>query len=236
MPTASALPRPKESTSLRWARVCRVVQVPLAQPPWVVARAAEGLPAAEAGVSPRRRLARAVVRELLGAELGVAPGDVEITRECRRCGDPSHGKPRLAGGASPSFSVSHSGDLAIVALSRDACVGVDVELVRPRLHLDRLAARVLTPAELAGWRAVPEAMRLERFLERWTAKEALLKASGIGLATPLAHVALPAPGWWVHGLALPPGYVGALALDRGDVEITTATWRPSFTPSAGTGG
>jgi 4'-phosphopantetheinyl transferase len=163
--------------------------------------------------------------DLLAAALGRAPGELEISRRCRHCGHPSHGRPVLAGG--PSFSVSHSGGLALVALApADVLVGVDVEQVRRRANLDKLAARVLSPEELAQWRATPPAERLVAFLRQWTAKEAYLKALGLGIATRLADVDVRPDGWTTMSLSVGEdarAHVAALAVDRRDVMLSDGT-------------
>ena len=79
-------------------------------------------------------------------------------------------------GSAISFSLSHSQSFAVVAVADSARVGVDIEVIRPRARLDALAKRVLSPAEHADWLDYPPTARLRAFLERWTAKEAYLKA------------------------------------------------------------
>jgi 4'-phosphopantetheinyl transferase len=209
----------------------RVVRIELDQPADVVAALDAALPAGERAVHPHRRVARAATRVLLAAELSTDPGRIEITRRCRHCGDPAHGKPALVG-AGPSFAVSHSGGLALIALGPpDAALGVDVEIVRPRRHLARLAARVLTPGEHERWLA--HGARIEDFLARWSAKEAYLKATGVGITTALADVDAARQGWSNVTVAAGSGYVAAVAIDRVPVAVTVEDW---VSASAGIGG
>ena len=87
--------------------------------------------------------------------------------------------------------MSHSGAFARDRRSPTATsrVGVDVEEVRPRRRLDALAARVLNDEEHAAWLRLDDAdEQLRSFLRVWTAKEAYLKALGIGIATRLRDV------------------------------------------------
>src|SRR5207245_635080 len=49
----------------------------------------------ERDVAPPTARARAAARAVLGSMLGLDPTTLQIARECTRCGDPSHGKPRL---------------------------------------------------------------------------------------------------------------------------------------------
>jgi 4'-phosphopantetheinyl transferase len=117
--------------------------------------------------------ARGTLREVLGRALGCAPAEVEF-----RYGP--HGKPYLAG--SPlRFNISHSGALALIALSR-AEVGADVELPRPR-RSDAIARRFYAPGEIERLFAERDAeRRADAFFRLWTCKEAFLKATGEGLS------------------------------------------------------
>ncbi len=146
-------------------------------------------------------------------------------------------KPRLSGRSSLRFSLSHSGDLGLVALAWHREVGVDVEAVRPLADLDGLAATCLSPSERAELEALPEARRQRAFFEGWTRKEAFLKAIGDGLSRPLPGVDVTLrPGEparllrveWDPGLcsryalwALDPGdgFAGALATEGTDVTV-----------------
>ena len=182
---------------------------------------------------PSRDVARDAARTVLGRELGVAPEAVEITRECLLCGHATHGKPRLVNDPSLSFSLSHSGAHAVVALGTNGTiVGVDVEAVRPRPHLARLAARTLGPAQLAAWHALPPEAQLEFFLRCWTAKEAYLKAMGTGVTAKLSDVPDEPAGWTLRALAAPAGYIATLAVDAPEATVEESV----FSSSDGTAG
>lgn len=150
-------------------------------------------------------------------------GEVEISRECRRCGDAKHGKPFVVGDEDLSFSVSHSGSVALLAVARGAIVGIDVEIIRDRPNLQKLAARVLDTDALEAFSGADEPQRLVSFLRAWTEKEAYLKAIGVGIATDLRAVTLP-DGWIAERLDELPAYVGAVAVDR-PAEIMRADWQ-----------
>lgn len=152
---------------------------------------------------------RALVRRVLGERLGVAPRilDVRVT---------DLGKPVVSDDL--HFNVSHSGDLIVLAVSDDCAVGVDVERRRDVKRARALIARWLSPQEQ---RDVDELRasgltESDAFLRVWSAKEARLKALGVGIAgatsADLAGVtavtlddllAAAAPG--------PDDYVGAVA-------------------------
>src|SRR5690606_21175696 len=89
------------------------------------------------------------------------------------------------------LSWSHSGDRVVVAVTPGTEVGVDVERIVP--HARETAERVLREPERAVLAALPEPRRPAGFVRYWTRKEALLKATGDGLAVPpaLLHVTAP---------------------------------------------
>jgi 4'-phosphopantetheinyl transferase len=99
-----------------------------------------------------------------------------------------HGKPRIAGVPTDVFfNLSHSEGTAVVAVSRGADVGVDIECVRHRRpDVAKIAERFFSAAELSILLSAPMAERHGMFLRCWTRKEALLKACGRGLSVPLA--------------------------------------------------
>jgi 4'-phosphopantetheinyl transferase len=157
--------------------------------------------------------AHALVRLVLGGT-GAAAARLRFDRTCR-CGRP-HGKPSLPGG--PAFSLSHAGDLVGVAVRTDGPVGLDVERIRDVGDLAALAAHVYSPAERNG--DVPDEAA---FFRTWTRKEALVKATGDGLAAPMSGITLAPDGaavadWpaapgplWVRDLAPAPGHPAAVA-------------------------
>jgi phosphopantetheinyl transferase len=115
---------------------------------------------------------------------------------CAVCGSQEHGRPALAGDDRPSFSLSHSGEVAVVALAPDR-VGADVEVVRERRYVDRVARRMFTADEFAHWSALRGPDRLVAFLRAWTAKEAYLKMLGVGLTRALRDVPTREASTWL---------------------------------------
>ena len=122
--------------------------------------------------------AHALTRVVLGAALDRPPAALVFDRTCR-CGE-AHGKPRLAD-RGPGFSMSHAGAVVGVAVL-DGPVGLDVEQVRPLSDLAAMDEHVGAPADPAG------------FFRTWTRKEALLKATGDGLALPMSAIVVDAGG------------------------------------------
>jgi 4'-phosphopantetheinyl transferase len=173
--------------------------------------------------------ARGVLRLLLGRRLGRDPRSLRFT-----LGD--HGKPRLEG-EDVRFNVSHSADLAAYAVSEAADCGIDVEQVRPTRDLEAIARRFFSPPEAAAIGALPPAERIEAFFRCWTRKEAIVKATGIGLSlslqsfeVPIGAGALPcvvaahAAPWSLHAVPVPAGHAGALAVGGEPPRIAFHEW------------
>jgi 4'-phosphopantetheinyl transferase len=154
------------------------------------------------------------------------------------------GKPGLAG-AGLAFNLSHSGTRALVGLSTEARIGVDLEVLRPMPDALRIARSTFAPDEAQALAALPPEARDRAFMAVWTRKEAIVKAIGAGLSMPLDRfsVSLP-PGpatllrmagapdapadWTLHHLEPGPGTIGAAAIARAHAPVALcalpATW------------
>jgi 4'-phosphopantetheinyl transferase len=93
-----------------------------------------------------------------------------------------HGCPTVPG---LHFNLSHSGGLAVLIVSKEHEVGVDVEPLSRGGECLEVAESVFSPRELAGLFALEPALRPRRALDLWTLKEAYIKARKKGLALPL---------------------------------------------------
>ncbi len=132
-----------------------------------------------------------------------------------RFGRGEFGKPYIPGSAI-RFSLSHSGDLALIAVSRGAEVGVDIEQIRSEFDAAGIARRFFPPQEAAAVAADPGC-----FFRLWTRREACLKLLGTGLA----GIAAPFPDTCVIAeLKIAPGFAAAVAAER-PMQIETFTWK-----------
>jgi 4'-phosphopantetheinyl transferase len=160
--------------------------------------------------------AHAAARLLLGGVLGVPARQVRWERG-------RNGKPEVAG---VHVNLSHSGQLAALALAGDRPVGVDVQLLQPDLDARRMAARYYPAAEARYVAAATgRQARLRRFVALWTRKEACVKAAGgrlipgLGLSVhrgrdPGARQCVVDDGagqYLVRDVPVPDGYLAALA-------------------------
>lgn len=149
-------------------------------------------------VAERWAASRWALRRVLAGYLDQEPAEIEIV-----VGE--NGKPRLAGGEL-EFNLSHSGDLALVAVSGERPVGIDVERVEPARDLLALAERTLGEEEVAQVRAAAPAERPAVFYRAWVRHEARLKCLGAGLTGPAPDEPVA-----VQDLDVDPGYAAAVA-------------------------
>lgn len=133
----------------------------------------------------RRRFAisHSAVREILAYYVGVAPKDLELSRL------PS-GKPSITSNNScgVQFNVSHSGDVALLAVAEGIEVGVDIEVINAGLVTNELVSSVLATNERRIFNELTPDARSSFFYTVWTTKEAFLKALGCGLSYPMREL------------------------------------------------
>lgn len=167
-------------------------------------------------------IARGALRYLLGHYLNCHPADVSLVRGLK-------GKPAVESPSNLQFNMTHSGDLAVIALTLRREIGVDIEQIRPLADMQQIAKHFFCPEEAAEVMFAPEAERDRAFFLCWTRKEAYIKATGDGLSTPLSsfrvtvhpdkparfvhvqHAESEADSWTLHDLQVAVGYAAALA-------------------------
>ena len=157
------------------------------------------------------------------------------------------GKPELAADHASDirFNVTHSHELALIAVTRRRAIGVDVEYRRRVEKYRELAERFFAPRECEALERIDDdEARLWAFFAGWTRKEALLKATGKGLSMPLHKVQVtmaadeparflnlaadiePAGPWQLEELSPQAEYRAAICYEGDAAEITTATFSP----------
>jgi 4'-phosphopantetheinyl transferase len=176
-------------------------------------------------------LSQGALRVLLSRYVGCHPRDLEFSFGPR-------GKPGLRGDSRVRFNMSHSGGLALFALTANCEIGVDVEEVRSISDIERIACHFFCQAEALELMSIPSAkIREEAFFRCWTRKEAYIKAVGDGLYAPLnkfqvtllcddparfVHIdndPQAAAGWTLQHLNPAPTYIGALAYQASAREV-----------------
>jgi 4'-phosphopantetheinyl transferase len=186
----------------------------------------------------RYMAARASLRTLLGAYVGMEPGQLRF-----RCD--KFGKPGLDGEANTAsirFNVSHSAELGLFGFVGEHRIGVDLERVRADIEVENLARNHFSANEFHMLRAVPSDQQLEAFFCCWTRKEAYLKGLGEGMSHGLDRFEVSVgPGepvailhadddpdvsrrWTLEHLTPAPGYLGAAAVEMGAVTFQCFQW------------
>ncbi len=175
-------------------------------------------------------VSHASLRGILAGYLQRAPEELSFSVN-------EYGKPFLAD-HELEFNLSHSGDYALIAVTRGRNIGIDVEQILAEVEIEELARRNFSPREVTELTALPPEQRLNGFFNCWTRKEAYIKAQGLGLSLPLDSfdVSLGEPAllratrpnadeaaqWTMLPLDVDSGYAGALAV-RG-IELDFRFW------------
>lgn len=127
---------------------------------------------------------RFYLRLLLGAYLGLPGKSVKINRQIR-------GKPMLDATEHSEplhFSMAKSEDRLLIGFAREVQLGVDLEpLGRQALKPLGVARRYFSREEYAALQAIDRAALDAAFLRTWACKEAVVKASGEGIANQLCR-------------------------------------------------
>lgn len=155
------------------------------------------------------------------------------------------GKPQLAAEQNPralQFNVSHSANMALIAVGSDRRLGVDIEKIRSDVDTAALAERFFSLRERAGLQALPDHLRVSGFYACWTRKEAFLKATGDGLSFPLADFSVTThpdldpeleeirgstdarDQWCLKDLRVDDAYRATVAFDRPHSRLETYAW------------
>jgi 4'-phosphopantetheinyl transferase len=179
----------------------------------------------------RYTVAHGAARQILGRLLDTEPSGIRY-----RLG--TWGKPELVGHPEVFHNLTHSGDLALLAVSTDESVGVDLERLRPALPARALALRYYPPAEARAVVRQPDSEQPWWYQRFWTRKEACGKASGVPLMAALrfrVHRSVIAdPARVGHGakrcrlsdVPTEPGYLAAVAmLGAAPYTIDLRRWR-----------
>jgi len=169
--------------------------------------------------------ARATLRALLALYVGADPRELCFA-------EGAHGKPALAArgdvrASELRFNLSHSGDVALVAVAHGREVGVDVELPRRAVDHVAIARRVLTAEEADRIAAIEDAGERERaFMQAWVRWEAVLKCHGTGIGGAVTPSSEPEP--WVVTLDIAPPAAAALAVAGEPAAVRCWGWPPGI--------
>jgi 4'-phosphopantetheinyl transferase len=172
------------------------------------------------------KVSRSALRIVLGRYLSLPPESLEF-------GQTEYGKPFLTNpeAAGVLFNLSHSGEVAVIAVAREREVGLDVEFMRADFATNEVAEHFFSVAEIYTLSGLEPHLRAQAFFNCWTRKEAYVKARGEGLSMPLdvfdVSVAPGTPAamlsnrvdksepsrWIFQDLQIAPDYAGALVVE-----------------------
>jgi 4'-phosphopantetheinyl transferase len=175
-------------------------------------------------------ISRGVLRDLLAYYSEQPPQNLKLAYS-------TSGKPLLINPKQPiEFNLSHSKNILICAFTIDTPVGIDIEYISQRIHLDKLGYRFLPADEYDQLKLLQGKKKLEAFFNAWVRNEALIKAMGGTLQThPHSRYKLPLnpqisilehkkneinPLYTISNLSLYPDFATAIAVKGNEKPIT----------------
>lgn len=177
-------------------------------------------------------LARGILRDILSRYLLKEPKSIQFNYG-------TYGKPYLdLTYRWLNFNVSHSGNMALYAIAKNAQIGIDIEKYHEIDSYECIAKDYFSEQEYCAIMNIPLSERLSAFFTLWTKKESILKALGYGLSYALDkfHVTLSelsdavkissinSPNQtlklFVKSLHIDKGYSAALACDVNPYQIS----------------
>lgn len=131
----------------------------------------------------RFTVARATLRTILATYLHTEPNSLTILYN-------HYGKPYIDSSTQIEFNLSHSGELALLAVGQSYPLGIDLEFFSARPYAG-IAATLFSKTELTEFGKQPESLQPFRFFDIWAQKEAFIKACGMGLSYPTQDFSVP---------------------------------------------
>jgi 4'-phosphopantetheinyl transferase len=156
-------------------------------------------------------VAHGVLRHLLGRYCHMEPQSLEFG--ATSAGKPSLHRPTDAAAHEIRFNLTHSEDRAMLGVSIGRELGIDLERVRSNIEALAISGRYFFGSERQAIENAPSSMRDSTFFRYWVAKEAVLKAQGVGLGFPLDRFCVD---------FLPDGHTACI--DTLDPEVLEREW------------
>ncbi|MEX0829874.1 MAG: 4'-phosphopantetheinyl transferase superfamily protein [Nitrospirales bacterium] len=188
-------------------------------------------------------ITRGLLRILLSRYVGVPPAELHFENQ-------PQGKPMLV---TPSadliqFNVSHARGMALIAITLQHAVGIDVEWIDRKVQDRDIAERYFSKRESAYLLSLAPPERTQQFFSYWTCKEAYLKMEGRGIAGGLAHCELSiqpdqaevelslldrqgqTEAYSLYRIAVGSEHVGAIALAHPSAQVSYWDWQDEYLP------
>lgn len=180
-------------------------------------------------------ITRGLLRLLLSSSLGKEPNEIMFAYE-------QHCKPAInekVNSKSVEFNISHSGDYALIAMTLENKVGVDIEQINPEIDYASLSKRFFSEKEKNELLNLDKDLQCDAFYRVWARKESFIKAIGKGVAFGLDRFSVPLLGinntgmeivttkslsdeWFCYDLITLDNYKTALTTCRKGVDIVIA--------------
>lgn len=162
---------------------------------------------------------RGALREILASYLEIAPAAVQFAY--------GHaGKPYLINGTRDiRFNISHSADLALIAVSLKHEIGIDLEFMAEMPEMADIAARFFSESAKAEFFCAEPDDRMNTFYKCWTEKEAISKCTGVGITEENPK---PSDGITLMPLSPASGYAASLAVLGNGLNVQTWRWNRSL--------
>ncbi len=176
---------------------------------------------------------RGILRDIVARYLGRSASALRFSYG-------AFGKPALADDCDGDlrFNLSHSGSVALYAVTRNREIGVDVERIDSSFVEDGIEEKFFSRNEVAKLRSLHASQRLRAFFDCWTRKEAYVKARGGGLQISLrgfevslapdegaAFLSKGESGWSLQALPVGRDYAAAVAVEGNNWGLRSWQWR-----------
>jgi 4'-phosphopantetheinyl transferase len=179
--------------------------------------------------------ARGILRELLGAYLGLPPQRISLIYG-------PQGKPFLSleHNSNIRFNVSHSHGIGLFAFANNREIGADLEYVKKDFRGMEIASHFFSQDEVVALTKLPATATDKAFFGCWTRKEAYVKAHGQGLSIPLGSFTIDfvenkqvlrddaGERWSCYGLEVAPGFAGAVVAEGESWSLKYWEWSPGI--------
>ncbi len=174
--------------------------------------------------------ARGSLRKILAGQLNLEPSEIDLKYS-------KQGKPQISAKQNKKnihFNLSHSHELAIIGLTLNKPVGIDIEYLTDKKDHLGLAKRFFSNKEYEIISSLPKDNQNDAFYRVWTRKEAYLKATGEGISgiekieVPVLNDEKPemlstqgiTGDWLLYDLKTPDNYIASLAVKKHGLKIS----------------
>lgn len=127
--------------------------------------------------------AHSVLRLILARYINDTARNLEFT-------EGKQGKPELLNLPNLQFNLSHSGEMALLAVGQQHPLGIDLEYFSGRTYYG-IGEHLFSPKENQALKTAPTSLTTLVFFNIWVQKEALIKACGLGLSYPTQQFDVP---------------------------------------------